>query len=67
MSEDKLNEHGFTMFMRDTLKMCIFNQILESIMEEVTDFETLPLEVQLRIHGLMRTGLSPHKHLAKTC
>ena len=64
---NELNERGLSMFMKDSLKALIFGQILESLMEDVTEFDLLPAGERLKIHTLITHGQKPHLHLAKDC
>jgi len=64
---DELNKKGLDMYIRDNIKASIFEQILETLLGDVKDYDLLPATERLKIHTLMRHGQKPHIHLAKDC
>ncbi len=64
---EELNKRGMDMYLKDTIKVSIYNQVIEEIMKDVMEFEKLPLTIQLQVHTIMRTAQRPHIHLAKDC
>tara|TARA_R100001163_G_scaffold65834_1_gene65461 strand:- start:4398 stop:4595 length:198 start_codon:yes stop_codon:yes gene_type:complete len=64
---EELNERGINLYWKDTIKVSIYNQVIEEIMKDVMEFEKLPVTIQLQVHTIMRTAQRPHLHLAKDC
>ena len=64
---EELNEKGINLYWKDTIKVSIYNQVIEEIMKDVMEFEKLPTTIQLQVHTIMRTAQRPHIHLAKDC
>jgi len=64
---EELNERGMNMYIKDTIKVSVYNQVIEEIMYDVLNFEELPVTVKLQVHTIIRHAQKPHLHLAKDC
>jgi hypothetical protein len=64
---EELNEKGRNLYWKDTIKVSVYTQAIEEIMQDVLGFDELSLTSQLQLHTIIRHAQKAHLHLAKDC